>query len=76
MDKEYGVMSEKIKITPSCGNVFEDLGLPNAEKLLALAKVKAALERVRALRNTIKEVGVDGICQHIEDVDGDWLEKW
>lgn len=37
---------------------------------------REALQRVRALRNTRKLSGVDGICQHVEDVEGDWLESW
>src|SRR5689334_2631403 len=32
-------MSEKIKVTPSSGNVFADLGLPDADEALAKAEV-------------------------------------
>ncbi len=35
-----------------------------------------ALQRARSLRNTRITIGVSGICEHIEDVDGDWLESW
>jgi hypothetical protein len=42
----------------------------------AISTAREALQRVRALRNTRKLSGVDGICQHIENVEGDWLERW
>ena len=32
-------MAKKIEVYESCGNVFADLGLPNAERLLAKAKL-------------------------------------
>lgn len=41
-----------------------------------LDKAREALERARALRRTRRDFGVDGICQHIADVDGDWIENW
>ncbi|KJH73097.1 hypothetical protein [Aliterella atlantica] len=41
-----------------------------------IAKAKEALQRARALRESRKVFGVDGISQFVEDVDGDWLEKW
>ncbi|MBV9387199.1 MAG: hypothetical protein JOZ78_12310 [Chroococcidiopsidaceae cyanobacterium CP_BM_ER_R8_30] len=28
------------------------------------------------MRQARRELGVNGICHHIEDVDGDWLENW
>lgn len=41
-----------------------------------LDRARKALERARALRRTRRDFGVDGICQHIADVDGDWIENW
>ena len=41
-----------------------------------IARAREALERARSLRRGRKEYGIDGICHHIKDVDGDWLEKW
>lgn len=41
-----------------------------------IARAREALERARALRRTRRDFGVDGICQHIPDVDGDWVETW
>jgi uncharacterized damage-inducible protein DinB len=43
------------------------------QKVVRAAK---ALQRARSLRNTRRTIGVSGIIEHIEDVDGDWLEKW
>jgi len=37
---------------------------------------REALQRVRALRETRKVTGVEGIRHHVDDVDGDWLENW
>lgn len=34
------------------------------------------LDRARVLRRTRRDLGVDGICQHISNVDGDWIENW
>ena len=39
-------------------------------------KAKEALQRARALRESRQLFGVDGISQLVDDVDGDWLEKW
>lgn len=39
-------------------------------------RASKALQRARSLRSTRRTNGIDGICQHIEDVDGDWLENW
>jgi hypothetical protein len=39
-------------------------------------RASKALQRARSLRCTRRTIGIDGICQHIEDVDGDWLENW
>ncbi len=41
----------KLKITPSSGNVFKDLGLPNAEELLAKAELAHAITCVLEDRN-------------------------
>lgn len=38
-------MSSSIKSTESCGNVFADLGLPNAEEALAKADLAIAINR-------------------------------
>ncbi|EDX83205.1 hypothetical protein S7335_384 [Synechococcus sp. PCC 7335] len=32
-------MTENIEVYPSCGNVFEDLGLPDSDELLVKAKL-------------------------------------
>ena len=39
-------------------------------------KAMQALERARALNRSRRAFGVDGICHHVRDVDGDWLENW
>ncbi len=39
-------------------------------------KAKETLQRARALRESRKVFGVDGISQFVDDVNGDWLEKW
>lgn len=36
-------MSDEIKIKESCGNVFEDIGMPNAEEMLAKADIVAKI---------------------------------
>lgn len=36
-------MSEKTRVTESSGNVFEDLGMPNAEEMLAKADIAAKI---------------------------------
>ena len=41
-----------------------------------ISKAKEALQQARALRESRKVFGVDGISQFVDDVDGDWLEKW
>ncbi len=43
------------------------------QKVVRAAK---ALQRARSLRNARRTIGVSGILEHIEDVDGDWLENW
>lgn len=39
-------MSDDIKITPSSGNIFADLGLPDADHLLAKADLAIEVSRV------------------------------
>lgn len=41
-----------------------------------LDRARKALERARDLRRTRRDFGIDGICHHITDVDGDWIENW
>jgi predicted XRE-type DNA-binding protein len=36
-------MSEKIKVTESSGNVFADIGMPNADEMLAKADIAAKI---------------------------------
>lgn len=38
-----------------------------------ISRARKALERARNLRRSRGAMGVNGICQHINDVDGDWL---
>ncbi len=40
------VDEEEIEITPSCGNVFGDLNLPDPELLLAKAKLCAKISKI------------------------------
>jgi predicted XRE-type DNA-binding protein len=44
-------MSDDLKITPSSGNVFADLGLPDADQLLAKADLAIEISRVLEERN-------------------------
>ena len=37
---------QEIEVTPSCGNVFADLDLPDPELLLAKAKLSIKIERI------------------------------
>ncbi len=37
---------QEIEVTPSCGNVFADLDLPDPELLLAKAKLSIKIERL------------------------------
>ena len=39
-------MSEETKVTPSSGNVFADLGLPDADQLLAKADLAIEITRI------------------------------
>ncbi len=45
-------------------------------KEMKVERAKVALQKVRSLRQARSVNGVDGICQHIQNVDGDWLENW
>lgn len=40
------------------------------------SRAREALQSVRELRRAKKILGVNAICQFVEDVDGDWLENW
>ncbi len=56
-----------------------DIGNPkvNATSYVDSNKfIAAKVQRARSLRNARRTLGVSGICEHIEDVDGDWLENW
>ena len=44
-------MSEEMKVTPSSGNVFADLGLPDADQLLAKADLAIEITRILGERN-------------------------
>ena len=46
MPTEMLTEDEEIEVTPSCGNVFADLGLPDPELLLAKAKLSVKIERL------------------------------
>jgi TPP-dependent pyruvate/acetoin dehydrogenase alpha subunit len=46
------------------------------EKPDPLARFKKSLNASRALQETKLAEGVQGINQYVEDVEGDWLEKW
>ena len=39
-------MNENEQITPSCGNVFEDLGFPDAEEMLVKAKLAITIQGI------------------------------
>jgi hypothetical protein len=41
-----------------------------------VVRLREALKRARSLRQSLRTSGVDGIYEHVEDVDGDWLENW
>ncbi len=46
MQAEILTVEEEPKSTPSCGNVFADLDLPDPELLLAKAKLCAKISRI------------------------------
>ena len=50
----------------------------NSEPVISenVARAIEALQRVRSLRESILAKGIDGIYDHFEDIDGDWLENW
>ena len=53
MPNETLVVDEEMGSTPSCGNVFADLNLPDPELLLAKAKMSIKVERlIKARRLT------------------------
>ncbi|MBI5483768.1 MAG: XRE family transcriptional regulator [Deltaproteobacteria bacterium] len=39
-------MSEEIEVYPSCGNVFADMGLPDAEERLAKAELSIQIHEI------------------------------
>ena len=41
-----------------------------------VVRLREALKRARSLRQSLRTSGVDGIYEHVEDVDGNWLENW
>lgn len=41
-----------------------------------MQKAREALQRVRALRNSRRLMGVNGIHQFVSGVDGDWMNEW
>ncbi len=41
-----------------------------------VARVREALKRARSLRQSLRTSGIDGIYEHVSDVDGNWLENW
>jgi hypothetical protein len=51
---------ERIKVTPSSGNVFADLGFPEPEEELAKAQLAALIERAIAHRR----VTIEGSGRH------------
>jgi len=58
-------MVEKVKITKSSGNVFKDLGFPNAEEMLAKANLASKINEIIKKRQlTQKEAAkILGIAQ-------------
>lgn len=44
-------MTEKFDVTPSCGNVFADLGLPNPDELLAKSELARKITNIIIERN-------------------------
>jgi len=47
VDSETGIVEDdELGCTPSCGNVFADLGLPDPDLLLAKAKMSIKIERL------------------------------
>ena len=56
---------EEIEITPSCGNIFADLDLPDPELLLAKAKLSIKIEKlIKERRLTQKQAAkIMGLTQ-------------
>lgn len=52
---------DDIEITESCGNVFRDLGLRNADELLAKAELSLAITRAIRSRNLSQREAADVI---------------
>jgi hypothetical protein len=46
------------------------------QRAQTICKAREALQKARALRESRQTLGVDGIRQFVDDVDGDWLENW
>ena len=46
------------------------------EREQRLKRVKDSIQRARELVASRSLHGVDGICNFVKDVDGDWLGKW
>lgn len=57
--------SEEIEVTPSCGNVFADLDLPDPELLLAKAKLCVKISRLIRERKLVRAraAGLMGLTQ-------------
>ena len=65
MPTETTGIDEEIDCTPSCGNIFADLDLPDPELLLAKAKLSIKIERLikeRSLTQT-KAAKLMGLTQ-------------
>jgi predicted XRE-type DNA-binding protein len=58
-------MSEEISVTPSSGNVFEDLGLPDAEELLVKSTLAMKINNIIDKRHLsqIQAAALLGISQ-------------
>lgn len=58
-------------VTPSCGNIFADLGLPDAELLLAKAKLAVKISRLIKERKLIQSQAAElmGVTQpNVSDI--------
>jgi uncharacterized protein YfbU (UPF0304 family) len=61
-------MKKKIKITPSSGNVFKDLELPNPEKLLLEAEIKLLIQKLEKLILKLKEEEAQAVIEIMDVV--------
>lgn len=52
-------MTKDLKVTPSSGNVFADLGLPNAEELLAKAELVRQIGKAIDARGLTQKQAAD-----------------